>query len=513
MSCNSCSSNNNTSYNNISGCDSPVQVGKCTPDLPPSPCPPCGKAHGSIYIKEDSTMSGCVINKPKQAKCKKKCEYPVTHITCKGNTGFNCQDVPLIMYVDEDTYNEECNTKCVQQPKLPITVVNDPTRFVFVAPTICDTSNEVSPCDTMCDNVCNKCSNMCDGNCINPCVGGYSKSYKKSLCNNPTCKNSSCVGTDCFVKSTSACSNPTCTRSQCNNPCVQSNPCTQNNSCNKPCADPCKPQPCPEPCTPAQHMKVIANNKYVLNTAGVVDKEDYPCPGEKCKPLDICTKLKYTKRGVVVKPYFVPGLRGPRGPPGECGKQGRTGKHGPFGTRGPRGDNGLPGCQGKRGPCGTHGPPGQRGVRGNNGPIGPSGPQGKAGYQGPSGPPSNVPGPRGFKGCSGERGLRGSVGPCGNQGKPGMRGLSGPEGKRGSTGPPGPQGQSGCNKIMYDGRVTLDSNGEYVVTSVKQGSRVVKYQLTPIGSSAIVYIKQELTNSEFIIGGPPNVKVCWQVTL
>jgi hypothetical protein len=71
-------------------------------------------------------------------------------------------------------------------------------------------------------------------------------------------------------------------------------------------------------------------------------------------------------------------------------------------------------------------------------------------------------------------------------------------------------------KNIYDGNVYLDSLGQAIVqlpnwfVSVNSDYR---YQLTPIGGFAPIYISQEVINNQFrIAGGTPGLKVSWQVT-
>lgn len=71
-------------------------------------------------------------------------------------------------------------------------------------------------------------------------------------------------------------------------------------------------------------------------------------------------------------------------------------------------------------------------------------------------------------------------------------------------------------KNLYDGVVTLDSNGQASVAlppwfeSLNTGFR---YQLTPIGRHAPLYIAKEVSGGHFeIAGGQPGMKVSWQVT-
>jgi hypothetical protein len=73
-------------------------------------------------------------------------------------------------------------------------------------------------------------------------------------------------------------------------------------------------------------------------------------------------------------------------------------------------------------------------------------------------------------------------------------------------------------KNIYDGIVTLDQNGTAVVTLpdyFEALNKDYRFLLTPIGQSAPELFIQSngITNNSFtIVGGPPNVKVSWQVT-
>lgn len=71
-------------------------------------------------------------------------------------------------------------------------------------------------------------------------------------------------------------------------------------------------------------------------------------------------------------------------------------------------------------------------------------------------------------------------------------------------------------KNVYDGKVTLDDNGEAHVQLPEwfQALNIdYRYQLTCVGGYAPVYIAQEITNNSFqISGGSQGLKVCWQVT-
>ena len=71
-------------------------------------------------------------------------------------------------------------------------------------------------------------------------------------------------------------------------------------------------------------------------------------------------------------------------------------------------------------------------------------------------------------------------------------------------------------KNVYDGVVILGKGGEYTVklpSYFQTLNRDFRYQLTPIGESAGLYVKKEIENNEFVIaGGKEGLKVCWQVT-
>ncbi len=71
-------------------------------------------------------------------------------------------------------------------------------------------------------------------------------------------------------------------------------------------------------------------------------------------------------------------------------------------------------------------------------------------------------------------------------------------------------------KNIYDGMAVLNAQGEAVVQLpewFEALNRDFRYQLTCVGGYAPVYIKQEIDNHRFVIaGGPPGLKVSWQVT-
>ncbi len=69
---------------------------------------------------------------------------------------------------------------------------------------------------------------------------------------------------------------------------------------------------------------------------------------------------------------------------------------------------------------------------------------------------------------------------------------------------------------VYNGNITLDENGEAQVALpdyFEALNRDFRYQLTPIGGWAPIYIAQEIEGNAFrIAGGEPGLKVSWQVT-
>jgi len=71
-------------------------------------------------------------------------------------------------------------------------------------------------------------------------------------------------------------------------------------------------------------------------------------------------------------------------------------------------------------------------------------------------------------------------------------------------------------KNIYDGVVVLDSTGSALVELPEWFSALngdFRYQLTPIGGFAPLYISQEVTDNHFAIsGGASGMKVSWQVT-
>jgi hypothetical protein len=71
-------------------------------------------------------------------------------------------------------------------------------------------------------------------------------------------------------------------------------------------------------------------------------------------------------------------------------------------------------------------------------------------------------------------------------------------------------------KNVYDGVETLDSDGSAWVklpSWFEALNRDFRYQLTPIGSYAAVYVAQEIANNRFkIAGGRPDQRISWLVT-
>jgi hypothetical protein len=68
---------------------------------------------------------------------------------------------------------------------------------------------------------------------------------------------------------------------------------------------------------------------------------------------------------------------------------------------------------------------------------------------------------------------------------------------------------------LYRGTVAFDANGEAVVTLPDYFDAVntdFSYQLTPIGGYAPIFIKEKITNGQFVIGGGnPTMEVSWTV--
>lgn len=71
-------------------------------------------------------------------------------------------------------------------------------------------------------------------------------------------------------------------------------------------------------------------------------------------------------------------------------------------------------------------------------------------------------------------------------------------------------------KNVYDGVATLDENGQALVQMpgyFEALNQDFRYQLTPIGSFAPLYVAQGVQNNSFLIaGGTPGMQVSWQVT-
>jgi hypothetical protein len=69
---------------------------------------------------------------------------------------------------------------------------------------------------------------------------------------------------------------------------------------------------------------------------------------------------------------------------------------------------------------------------------------------------------------------------------------------------------------IYNGNVTLDAHGEARVTLpdwFEALNRDFRYQLTPIGGWAPLYVAEEVQGNAFkIAGGEPSMRVSWQVT-
>lgn len=71
-------------------------------------------------------------------------------------------------------------------------------------------------------------------------------------------------------------------------------------------------------------------------------------------------------------------------------------------------------------------------------------------------------------------------------------------------------------KNIYDGNVVVDAEGRAVVQLPEYFNalnREFRYQLTPIGGFAELYIEQKIVGNQFVIaGGRPGMEVSWQVT-
>jgi len=72
------------------------------------------------------------------------------------------------------------------------------------------------------------------------------------------------------------------------------------------------------------------------------------------------------------------------------------------------------------------------------------------------------------------------------------------------------------SKNLYDGRATLDQNGDAIVELPAWFEALnisFRYQLTPLGKFAPLYIANEIRDNRFTIaGGDPGMEVYWQVT-
>jgi len=81
--------------------------------------------------------------------------------------------------------------------------------------------------------------------------------------------------------------------------------------------------------------------------------------------------------------------------------------------------------------------------------------------------------------------------------------------------PDSPRFDGGGASDTRNGNVVLDEAGEAwveVPESFAEGKREFRYQLTGIGSPAVIYIGQEIIGNRFkIAGGDPGMKVSWQV--
>jgi trimeric autotransporter adhesin len=69
---------------------------------------------------------------------------------------------------------------------------------------------------------------------------------------------------------------------------------------------------------------------------------------------------------------------------------------------------------------------------------------------------------------------------------------------------------------LYTGNAVLDANGAAKVTLPAWFTEVnedFRYQLTPVGAFAPLYIAEQFTTDHFVIaGGQPGMKVSWQIT-
>jgi hypothetical protein len=76
--------------------------------------------------------------------------------------------------------------------------------------------------------------------------------------------------------------------------------------------------------------------------------------------------------------------------------------------------------------------------------------------------------------------------------------------------------ESPDRKNIYDGIGTADSAGEVTVdlpSYFEMLNADFRYQLTPLGNAAPLFVKEELRYGRFVIGGAtPGQRVCWLVT-
>ncbi|MEO0074613.1 MAG: hypothetical protein ABIK31_00690, partial [candidate division WOR-3 bacterium] len=69
--------------------------------------------------------------------------------------------------------------------------------------------------------------------------------------------------------------------------------------------------------------------------------------------------------------------------------------------------------------------------------------------------------------------------------------------------------------VTYDGVAVIGNDGRIVVNLPDYFSALTKeprIQLTGVGSPDIVYVAEDISNNQFVIGGKPGMKVYWQVT-
>jgi hypothetical protein len=71
-------------------------------------------------------------------------------------------------------------------------------------------------------------------------------------------------------------------------------------------------------------------------------------------------------------------------------------------------------------------------------------------------------------------------------------------------------------KNIYDGVAILNETGECLINLpdyFQALNKDFRYQLAAIGKPAMLYIKEEIKDNKFLIGGgKPGMKICWQVT-